>query len=166
MKLAHFLSVTLVLMTISSYAQAQSTQLEFTPNNGFSGYSSANGTLRLFLTRPRPYHVENHGFQRGDGRFQLNQTVTFQGRAPRNRYWVMTLAGPQQYTATLSDAVGPVVATTDGNRLLLRYRIRGPLVMHQTLRLNSDGRTIANQGRITLLGLPVGHLQETIIRRN
>ena len=166
MKLVHLLNVAFVLVLTSKSIQAQSTQQLFTPRNGFTGYSSANGSLRLFQTRPRPYHVENHGYQRSDGRFQLNQTVTFQGRTPYNRYWVMTPVGPHQYTATLSDASGTVTALADGNRLLLRYRIRGPFIMHQALTLNPDGRTIANQGRITLLGLPVGRLQETIVRTN
>jgi hypothetical protein len=36
--------------------------------------------------------------------------------------------------------------------------------MHQELELKPDGKTINNVGTITLLGIPVGHLQEIITR--
>ncbi|MEO6799732.1 MAG: hypothetical protein ABI178_07340 [Rhodanobacter sp.] len=52
---------------------------------------------------------------------------------------------------------------TEGPRLTLSYRL-GPLVMHQALEMKPDG-TIDNVGRITLRGIPVGHLQETIASR-
>jgi hypothetical protein len=47
---------------------------------------------------------------------------------------------------------------------MLRYRLKGPLVMHQALEIMPDG-TINDMGRITMLGIPVGHLQETILHR-
>jgi hypothetical protein len=37
--------------------------------------------------------------------------------------------------------------------------------MNQELELLPDGKTIDNVGTITLLGIPVGHLHETIARR-
>jgi hypothetical protein len=37
--------------------------------------------------------------------------------------------------------------------------------MHQELQLMPDGKTIDNVGTITLLGIPLGHLHETITRR-
>ena len=52
-----------------------------------------------------------------------------------------------------------------GSRLLLEYRVKGPLVMHQTLELMPDGKTIDNVGKVTLLGIPVGRLHETITRK-
>ncbi|MGP1666201.1 MAG: hypothetical protein ACTS5I_09900, partial [Rhodanobacter sp.] len=65
---------------------------------------------------------------------------------------------------TLSDAAGRVSGHAENARLTLRYRVKGPLIMHQTLKFMSDG-TIDNVGRITFLGLPVGYLQETIQRK-
>ncbi len=47
--------------------------------------------------------------------------------------------------------------------MTVRYPLkRSGLVMHQTLDLADDRRTIANHGRIKLLGIPIGRLQETI----
>ena len=131
--------------------------------DGFVGRSTGDGILRMFGGRSRPFHVESSGAERPDGRRQLDQTVFMSGQPPRNRSWVMTPAGPHQFVGTLSDAAGPVVARADGSRLVLRYRVAGPFVMHQTLDRLPDGRTTANAGRITVLGVPVGRLRETIV---
>lgn len=156
----------LVALIAGGPVHAQEPRREFTPRDGFSGRSEGNGTLRLFLGKPRPFHVESYGYDRPDGKSQLDQTVFLQGKEPQNRQWVMATTGPRQYTGTLSDAAGTVTGRTDGDRLILRYRVRGPFVMHQTLRLLPDGRTIDNVGRITFLGVPVGRLRETITRKD
>ena len=137
----------------------------FTPQNGFSGASEGQGSLKLFLGKPRPFHVESRGSKQSDGTFRLDQTVTFQGEAPQTRFWIMSTTTPNHYSATLSDAAGPVQGVTAGSTLSLHYRIKGPLFMHQELKLAPDGQTIDNVGVIRLLGVPVGRLSETITRK-
>ena len=139
---------------------------QFTPNAGFAGESEGNGTLKLFLGKPQSFHVVSHGAEQGDGSFRLEQRVTFEGQPPQDRVWVLITVSPDHYSATLSDASGPATGVTSGSRLSLRYRVKGPLVMNQILRLMPDGKTIDNVGVITLLGIPVGHLHETISRRD
>ncbi len=116
------------------------------------------------LGKPRPFHVLSRGSVQGDGAFRLEQTITFEGEPSQERVWVISTISPNRYSATLSDAAGPVTGTTSGPRLSLRYRAKGPLVMHQELELMPDGKTIDNVGTISLLGMPVGRLQETITR--
>ncbi len=145
---------------------AQGPPVAFTPRAGFGGRSEGNGSLRLLLGKPRPFHVESHGHDRPNGTFQLDQAITSRGKPTQYRTWVMTTVGPNRYSATLTDAAGVATARTDGSRLSLRYRYAGPLVVRQTLELMPDGRTIDNVGRITLLGLPVGRLHETIMRKD
>lgn len=135
----------------------------FTPQTGFGGASEGNGSLTLLFGKKRSFHVESHGRALDDGRFRLDQTVQFEGKPPTHRHWLLTTVAPGKYTGTLSDAAGRITGHTVGARLVLRYRLTGPLVMHQTLDLRPDG-SIDNVGRITLLGIPVGHLQETISR--
>ncbi len=151
---------------VGCFSLAAVPHLEFTPQSGFGGASQGNGSLKLLFGKPEPFHVESHGHQQGDGTFRLEQVVTFEGKPPRNRVWILTTVRPNHYSATLSDAPGPVTGTTSGPRLSLQYRVKGPLVMHQELELMPDGRTIDNVGIITLLGIPVGHLHETIVRKD
>lgn len=139
-------------------------QIALTPTSAFSGRSEGNGTLKILLGRKKPYRVESSGTVQSDGHFRLDQTVVFLGDPPRRRTWVITQASPLHYVGTLSDAAGRVVGETQGRRLMLRYRLKGPLVMHQALELMADGKTIDNVGCITLLGIPVGHLHEIIER--
>lgn len=138
---------------------------EFTPQNGFAGDSEGIGSLKLLFGKPRPFRVESRGIEQSDGIFRLEQTVTFDGDPPRERVWHLTTIGPHRYTATLSDAAGPVTGTSAGSHLSLKYRANGLLVMHQDLELMPDGRSIDNVGTLTLLGIPVGRLHETITRK-
>ncbi len=138
--------------------------IEFTPKAGFAGESEGIGSLKLLLGKPRPFRVQSRGSEQSDGTFHLEQTISFDGEPSRERVWVISTVSPNRYSATLSDAAGPVTGTTLGPRLSLRYRVRGPWVMQQELELMPDGRTIDNVGTITLLGIPVGHLRETIKR--
>jgi Protein of unknown function (DUF3833) len=151
--------------SVSSQAKMESS-LDFTPQNGFGGHSEGNGKLRLFFGKQRLFHVESHGYDQADGTFRLDQTVTFQGQPSQQRTWILKTIGQNYFTGTLSDAAGTVTGHTNGSRLQLEYRLKGPLVMHQTLELMPDGKTIDNVGKITLLGIPVGHLHETITRKD
>ena len=151
------------LLVISPLLAAE--PLEFTPQNGFAGESEGNGTLRLLLGKPRAFHVTSHGRIQNDGTFRLDQIITFKGKAPQERFWILTKTNNNNYSATLSDASGLVKGVTSGTHLSLKYRIKGPLMMHQELELSSDGKSIDNIGVIKLLGIPVGRLRETITRK-
>ena len=166
MTFLRLLVAVVVTLAVGDSLHAQGPQVAFTPRAGFGGRSEGNGSLRLLLGKPRPFHVESSGHDRPDGTFQLDQAITSRDKTVQYRTWVMTTVGPHRYAATLTDAAGDVTARTDGNRLSLRFRYKGPLVVHQTLELMPDGRTIDNVGRITLLGLPVGRLRETIMRKD
>lgn len=137
----------------------------FTPQNGFGGVSEGKGSLQLFLGKPRPFHVQSRGSEQRDGTFRLEQSVTFEGKPSKDRVWIITTISPNHFSATLSDAAGPVTGSTSGTHLSLQYRVKGPFVMHQELELMQDGRTINNIGTLTLLGIPVGHMHETITRK-
>lgn len=159
----------LVLLVVFNLAAGSTppvaAEVEFTPQSGFDGYSEGNGSFKLLFGKLRPFHVESRGTQQDDGTFRLEQTVNFQGDPPQDRVWLLTTISPHHYSATLSDAAGPVTGTSTGPHLSLKYRVKGPLVMHQELALRQDARTIDNVGTLTLWGIPVGHMHETITRK-
>lgn len=167
MKILALLFFVLCISVAGVSAQAkEGSSLEFTLQNGFSGHSEGDGKLGLFFGKERRLHVESHGYDQADGTFRLDQTVTFEGQPSQKRFWILKTNGQNHFTGTLSDAAGTVTGLTNGSRLRLKYRIKGPLIMHQTLELMPDGKTIDNVGKITLLGIPVGHLHETITRKD
>ncbi|GHA72739.1 DUF3833 family protein [Cognatilysobacter bugurensis] len=136
---------------------------DFVPEQVFSGRTTGEGTLDLLFGKPRPLTVESMGRLRPDGVFVLEQTIDIAGRPTEARTWRMRQTGPSKYSATLSDAAGPVEARVDGATMTLRYPLtRWGLSMHQRLKLADDGRTVANRGRIKFFGVPVGELRETI----
>lgn len=154
----------LTAATVACSLTAAQAPVAFTPSAGFGGESEGRGTLKFVFRKARAFYVTSRGAQQGDGTFRLDQTITFAGEPPQSRFWVMTKTAEHHYAATLSDAAGPVEATVSGARLSLRYRVKGPVYMHQELVLSSDGRTIDNVGVVRLLGIPIGRLQETITR--
>lgn len=153
------------LLAAASPALSESPSTVFTPQSGFSGRSEGDGVLHLFFSN-KPFHVESHGFNRPDGSFQLDQSVQFTGRAAEERTWIIHSAVASRYTGTLTGAAGIVTGESSGLRLNLRYRIKGPIVVHQTLTLSPDGKSIDNDGRITLLGIPIGSIHELIRRKD
>jgi Protein of unknown function (DUF3833) len=148
-----------------SAVQSQSPSVIFTPESVFSGRSEGDGVLRLFFSH-RPFHVESRGFDRHDGSFQLDQAVQFAGTAAENRTWIIRRVADARYSGTLTGSAGVVTGETSGAQLNLRYRVRGPIVIHQTLTLSPDGKSIDNEGRITLLGIPIGSMHELIRRKD
>ena len=160
-----FLTLILVALLIPGLSFAAE-QPQFTPQAGFGGASEGNGTLTLLLGRTQSFHVASLGTDQSNGSFRLEQRIAFQGKPPQDRVWILIAVSPDRYSGSLSDASGPVTGFTSGSRLSLRYRLKGPLVMHQELQLMPDGKIIDNVGVITVLGIPVGRLRETIKRRS
>lgn len=159
------LILVMLLAAASNPARSQNASVIFTPESGFSGRSEGDGVLRLFF-RSKNFHVESRGFDRHDGTFQLDQAVQFAGKPAENRTWIIRALADSKYTATLTGAAGAVTGETVGSQLHLRYRAKRLIVVHQTLTLSADGKSIDNEGRITLLGIPIGSLHELIRRED
>ena len=154
------------LLLVCLQGKAVAAPREITPQQLFAGHSEGNGSLKLLFSKEKHFHVDSHGAMQSDGRFRLDQTIVFEGEPSQDRHWILETTAPGIYAGILSDAPGRVKGKMEGNRLTLCYRIKGPMFMHQTLTLLPDGRTIDNVDKITLLGIPIGRLHETIIREN
>jgi len=150
-------------LSVSRTAYSEPAGDTFVPEVVFAGRSNGIGELRILRGKARPFSVESVGTLRADGTLRLEQTMRFEGQPMESRFWVMRTTGPGRYSATLSDAAGPAVGRVKGRRLTLKYPLRRwGLVMHQTLDLNEDGRSIANLGSIRFFGIRIGELRETI----
>lgn len=135
------------------------------PESFFAGHTHGEGTLAMRGRAPQSVRVEGEGRTEPGGDFRLDQTLTIGDGAAETRTWRLRRVDGRHYTATLSDARGPVVAESDGNRFHLRYQVRRPdVVMEQWLYLQPDGRTVRNFATITVLGVPWVRLAETITR--
>lgn len=135
------------------------------PEVFFEGRTEGKGTLELLTGKRRSLQVQGRGHAEADGSFRLDQVVTFEDGAIEKRTWRLVRLDARTYTATLSDAAGPVSGEVTGNRLHLRYRLRKPAIyMEQWLYLQPDGRTVLNLATITVLGIPWARLTEEIAR--
>ncbi len=136
------------------------------PDVFFAGHTAGWGVLTTRGGRPaRRFTVAGEGAMQADGRFRLQQTVSWGDGHSETRQWLMTADGRGGYAATLSDAAGPVRGEVRGNVFHLRYRLRSPAVMmEQFLYLQADGRHVLNTATVTALGVPVAHLSEMITR--
>lgn len=137
----------------------------FDPTQFFAGHTHGEGRLDIRVGADRTLRVEGTGRTDADGRFRLDQTITFGDGTIETRVWFLRRVDATHFTATLSDAKGEVRAETNGARFHLRYLLRHPAVyMEQWLTLNTDGRTVDNQAQVTVLGVPWARLSETITR--
>ena len=134
------------------------------PELFFEGRTQGTGTLELLTGKRRSLRVEGRGTAEADGSLRLDQVVTFDDGEVQERTWRLVKLDARTYSATLSDATGPVAAEVTGNRFHLRYRLRKPAIyMEQWLYLQADG-TVLNLATITVLGIPWARLTEEITR--
>jgi hypothetical protein len=143
----------------------------FIPEQFFAGVTRGFGIVQSTRGVPsRQFTVVSEGKVLPDGRFQLDQTIEQRTPGEANatvakRTWIITRVDPKRYTATLSDAAGPVAGEIHGNLFHLKYRFANPFVtMEQWLYLQPDGRTVLNEGRISLPGIGIARISEIITR--
>jgi hypothetical protein len=135
------------------------------PESFFTGATTSSGVLENDAGAPtRRFHVEGAGRRLANGDFRLDQTVAFERKAPSTRTWIIRRLDEHRYTASLTDASGPVTAEASGNLFHLRYAMKSPPAgeMEQWMYLQPDGRTIVNEAKVRSFGIVVGHLSERI----
>ena len=135
------------------------------PEVFFAGTTSSTGVLENRDGAPtQRFHVTGHGQMLPDGSFRLDQRITFGHGKPKTRTWIMRRVGSHHYTATLTDASGPVKGEAYGNLFHLRYPMKTPLggEMEQWLYLQPDGHTVVNEATVSVFGIVAAHLSERI----
>jgi hypothetical protein len=143
-------------------AAADPLAARFDPVAFFTGRTEGKGTLRKIMSDPAPLHVEGVGRVAPDGTLILDQRVQESATAPRRRQWRIRETSPGRYAGSLTDAVGPMVGAMKGNRLHIRFTMKGGLDVEQWLTLQAGGRTLANRMTVRKFGMVVAALDETI----
>ena len=153
----------LVLLPLAAaLIAAAPAETDFRPDLFFEGRTRGLGTVDTLASAPRQLAVESVGRIAPDGTLILDQAITIGGERSARTFRIRRLPdGP--WRGSLTDASGPVRAAVTGNTLTLAYPMkRAGLRMSQTLTLQPGGRTLLNRARVTLLGVPVARIEETI----
>jgi len=138
---------------------------EMRPEAFFAGATSSSGVIEDRAGAPtQRFHVRGAGQLLADGSFRLEQTIGFDRDPPQTRTWIMRRTGTHLYSASLTDASGPVEGEAYGDLFHLRYPMKTPAggQMEQWMYLQPDGRTVVNEATIRVLGIVVAHLSERI----
>jgi hypothetical protein len=143
-------------------APADPLAARFDPVAFFTGRTEGKGTLRKIMSGSTPLRVEGVGRVAPDGALILDQRVHEGAAAPQSRQWRIREIAPGRYAGSLTDAVGPMVGAMEGNRLHIRFTMKGGLDVEQWLTLQPGGRTLANRMTVRKFGMVVAALDETI----
>ena len=158
------LFLSLALAACGAAAPAPAAPAAFDPLAFFTGASRGEGTLKV-LTRPTvPVRVESHGRPDGNGGLILDQTIREGSKPARQRRWVLRPTSPTTMSGTITDNPGTVSGRLDGNRMLLRYTMKGGLKTEQVMTLRADGRSLDNRMTIRKFGITVAHVNEIITK--
>jgi hypothetical protein len=130
----------------------------------FENRTEGKGVLKIVGRRSEPTLVEGLGRVTIEHAIDLYQSVKRGNRLATHRQWHLRPDGAGGYIGTLTDAVGPVLGTVDGNRLHIVFLLKGRLKADQWLYLDKGGMIAHNIMIIRKLGMPVARLDETITR--
>jgi hypothetical protein len=128
----------------------------------FTGKTHGENVMKVMFKRPAKLVTDSFGGKGDRGDFVLIDTVHEERKPVRTRKWIMKPAGPNHYTGSLSDAVGPVDVTVDGDTAIVRYAMKGGIKVEQKMQLRADGKTLTNMIIVKKLGLKVAQIDGAI----
>jgi len=128
----------------------------------FAGKTHGENVMKLALKRPSKLVVDSIGGKGDRGDFVLIDTVREEGKPVRTRKWIMRPLGPNRFTGSLTDAMGPVDVVVDGDAATIRYTMKGGLKVEQQLQLQGDGKSVTNKVIVRKFGLKFARVEGTI----
>ena len=128
----------------------------------FAGKTHAENVMKVVLKKPVPLIVDSIGGKGDRGDFVLIETVHEGDKPVRQRKWIMRQAGPNHFTGSLTDAVGPVDVQIDGDTATIRYVMKGGLKIEQQLQLSADDRSLSNHVVAKKLGLKFARVEGSV----
>jgi hypothetical protein len=125
------------------------------PLRFFQGRTETVGTVKVMFHKPFRTHSLGAGRIEPDGSLTLVQRVEDEGKAPHDRRWRVRQTGPDRFTATMSDAVGPVTIDKVGDRYRFRFTLKGNLSAEQMLTPLPGGKAALSNIKVKRMGFTV-----------
>lgn len=141
-----------------------SVQPESDPLRFFQGRTETVGTVKVILHKSYRTRSIGEGRIESDGSLLLVQKVEDEGKPATQRWWRVRETGPDRYTASMSEAVGPVAIDKVGERYRFRFRLKGNLSAEQMLTPLPGGRAALSNVTVKSMGMTVA-TTDGIIRR-
>ena len=127
----------------------------------FTGRTHAESQIKVAFRKPVRHVTDTVGRKAANGELVLVDTIKEEGKPMKTRRWTMRPAGPNRFTGSMSEAVGPVSVTVDGTKATIRYRMKGGISIEQSLTMR-DAKTLSNHVAAKKLGVRLGRLDGVI----
>jgi hypothetical protein len=131
------------------------------PLRFFEGKTESDSTVKVIFKkayRTRALgtgHIEN-------GRLELVQRVERDGHPTKIRRWSIHQVGPNHYSGTMNEAVGPVDIQEVDGRYRFRFEMDGHLSVEQWLTPEPGWRSAGNSLTVRRFGIKVASSDGTI----
>ena len=130
-------------------------QLEADPLLFFQGQTESVGTVKVIFHKPYRTRSFGEGRIEADGSLLLVQRVQDDGKPATQRWWHVRETSPDRFTATMSEAVGPVTIDKVGERYRFRFKMKDNLSGEQVLTPLPGGRAALSNVRVRSMGVTV-----------
>ena len=125
------------------------------PLRFFEGRTVTEGTVKVMFHKPYKTHSTGNGRIEQDGSLTLVQHVVDEGKPAHDRRWHVRRTGPDEFTASMSQAIGPVTIDRVGDDYRFRFKMKGNLRAEQILHPLPGGRSAKSSLRVRRLGVVV-----------
>jgi hypothetical protein len=143
---------------------SSASQEKLDPLRFFAGRTESVGTVKVMLHKPYATRSIGLGEIEPDGSLNLVQRVKDEGKPIHERHWTVRRSAPGRFTASMSEAVGPVAIDRVGDRYRFRFKIRGDLRVEQMLTPLPGGQSARSVSKVKRMGLTVATITGTIRR--
>ena len=151
----------IAMIGASALAGTEASEQPTNPMRFFEGRTESLSTVKLIMRKPYRSRTLGEG-EINDGVLHLVQRVHEDGKAPYERRWRVRQVAPGRFTATMSEAIGPVSVEEVRGRYRFRFKMKGNLSIEQWLTPLPGGKAARSKVSIRKMGLTVGRSEGTI----
>ena len=132
------------------------------PLRFFEGRTESQSTVKVIMKKPYLARSIGQGKISADGSLRLVQQVLDEGQAPKQRQWLVRRASGDGFTASMTEAVGPVAIDRVGNAYRFRFRMKGNLSVEQWMKPLPGGTAAQMTAKVRKMGVTVASSQGMI----